>query len=146
MIPTSQIPRYSERLRDYSPRRTRDASHLWVSHLHRISDKRIARTPLVNVRILMNLREPCVTWNAIIATTIRQGRVPSDLRRRREKEFQERWKPILNLGSATARFLGTLESAWSIIDRIPITGSMPSPLVLQEYTAERTRGGEIFIQ
>ncbi|KAL6302082.1 P-loop containing nucleoside triphosphate hydrolase protein [Sparassis latifolia] len=103
-----------------------------IIYMHRISDNRIAGTPLKNFSMFTKLCGPRAAQNVIIATTM-WGRVPSDLGRRRERELQEKWwKPMLELGSATARFLDTFESAWSVIDSVLVRGSMPSPLLLQE--------------
>jgi len=53
----------------------------------------------------------------VILTTTMWSRVKAEVGSQREKELRGKyWKPMLDLGSGTHRFLGTHESAWSIIN------------------------------
>ena len=53
----------------------------------------------------------------VILTTTMWSRVKADVGSQRERELRGKyWKPMLELGSGTHRFLDTHESAWSIIN------------------------------
>ena len=103
--------------------------------MHRISDNRMAGTPLKNFRVFANLCGDDATKKVILATTM-WDLVDKNEGERRETQLQERyWKGMLVGGSRVARFLGTHESAWELVDMIVKIDEGPSsrsPLLIQE--------------
>ena len=103
--------------------------------MHRISDNRMAGTPLKNLRMFANLCGDGATKKVILATTM-WDLVKGDEGERRLAQLQERyWKGMLVGGSKVARFLGTHESAWELVDMIVKMDEGPSsrsPLLIQE--------------
>ena len=103
--------------------------------MHRISDNRMAGTPLKNLRMFANLCGDGATRSVILATTM-WDLVNANEGERRVKQLQERyWKGMLAGGSKVARFDRTYESAWKIVDMIVKKDQGPSsraPLLIQE--------------
>ena len=103
--------------------------------MHRISDNRMAGTPLKNFRVFANLCGDDATKKVILATTM-WDLVDKIEGERRETQLQERyWKGMLVGGSKVARFQGNYESAWEIVDMIVKMDEGPSsrsPLLIQE--------------
>jgi hypothetical protein len=87
-----------------------------IVYMHKISDNRMAGTPLKNLHMFANLCGDDAVRNVILTTTM-WSRVKADVGSQREKELRGKyWKTMLDLGSGTHRFLNTHESAWSIIN------------------------------
>ena len=107
--------------------------------MHRISDNRMAGTPLKNLRMFANLCGDGATKKVILATTM-WDLVDENEGGRRETQLQERyWKGMLSGGSRVARFLGTHDSAWGIVDMIVEKDEgfpSRSPLLIQEEMVE----------
>lgn len=104
-----------------------------IIYLHRISDNRMGGTPLRNLRMFHKLCGDTALRNVVLATTMWTPKMLPDKGIQREKELQETfWKPMLDLGCATARFQNTFDSAWSVVDSILDKNHVPSPLLLQE--------------
>ena len=102
-----------------------------IVYLHRISDNRMAGTPLKNLNMFANLCGDDAVRNVILTTTM-WSRVQADVGFRREKELRGKyWKTMLDLGSGTHRFLDTYESAWSIIN-VFLKKDQNDTLLLQE--------------
>ena len=102
-----------------------------IVYLHRISDNRMAGTPLKNLNMFANLCGDDAVRNVILTTTM-WSRVKAEVGSQREKQLLEKyWKPMLDLGSGMHRFLGTHESAWSIID-VFLKKDQNDTLLLQE--------------
>ena len=110
--------------------------------MHRISDNRMAGTPLKNFRVFANLCGDGATKKVILATTM-WDLVDENEGERRMTQLQERyWKGMLVGGSEVARFKGSYESAWEIVDIIVNKDEGPSsrpPLLIQEEMVELDR-------
>jgi len=89
-----------------------------IIYLHRVSDNRMAGTPLKNLRMFSNLCGKDATGNVILATTM-WGLVEEGEGKRRSEQLQAKyWKGMLENGSKIMPFLATFESAWNIVDII----------------------------
>ena len=110
--------------------------------MHRISDNRMAGTPLKNFRVFANLCGDGAIKNVILTTTM-WDLVDENEGERRMTQLQERyWKGMLAGGSEVARFKGSYASAWEIIDIIVNKDEGPSsrpPLLIQEEMVELDR-------
>jgi exonuclease VII small subunit len=103
--------------------------------MHRISDNRMAGTPLKDFRMFAKLCGDDATKKVILATTM-WDLVQGNEGERHETQLKERyWKGMLVGGSKVVRFRGTHESAWEIVDMIVKMDEGPSsrsPLLIQE--------------
>jgi hypothetical protein len=85
-------------------------------YFHRISDNRMAGTPLKNLRMFRELCGHNALRNIILTTTMWLD-VEEELGSLREKELAKKyWNGMINEGSKVFRFLNTSESAWTILD------------------------------
>jgi hypothetical protein len=76
----------------------------------------MAGTPLKNLRMFRELCGRQALENIILVTTM-WDEVDEDVGSQREKELRGKyWKPMIDHGSATARYNGTSESAWDIVE------------------------------
>lgn len=74
--------------------------------------------------------------NVVLVTTW-WDEVPEDTGTAREDELRsEFWRPFLERGSQTARFISTPQSAWSILDRFNVSSSRPPALIQTEMVTE----------
>ncbi|KAL6302092.1 P-loop containing nucleoside triphosphate hydrolase protein [Sparassis latifolia] len=87
-----------------------------IVYLHRISDNRMAGTPLKNLRMFEELCGKSALQNIILATTM-WDEVDETTGLARENELKKRyWKGMMNAGSRVVRFKNSRESAWCILD------------------------------
>jgi len=99
-------------------------------YFHRISDNRMAGTPLKNLRMFEKLCGE--DFKGIVLTTTMWSDVDEELGAERERELtNEYWKSMIEQGSSVKRFLYTRESAFEIL--APIWGEVDkrSALLLQ---------------
>ena len=99
-------------------------------YFHRISDNRMAGTPLKNLRMFENLCGE--DFKGIILTTTMWSDVDEELGVERERELKtDYWKSMIERGSSVRRFLYTRQSAFEIL--APIWGEVDkrSALLLQ---------------
>jgi hypothetical protein len=76
----------------------------------------MAGTPLKNLRMFRELCGKKALENIILVTTM-WDEVEENVGTEREKELRGKyWKAMIDQGSATARYQGTLESAWDIVE------------------------------
>ena len=83
-------------------------------YFHRITDNRMAGTPLKNLRLFEKLcgRES----SSIVLTTTRWDEIDRDVGEQREKELQEiYWKSLIDRGSTAKRFLLTPASVFNVL-------------------------------
>ncbi|KAJ8507570.1 hypothetical protein ONZ45_g10072 [Pleurotus djamor] len=101
-----------------------------ILYLHRISDNRIAGTPLRNLEVFQDLCGPMALANVIFTTT-HWNEVEESVGQARQAELTSTyWGPMLNAGSRTSRFDRTYTSAWDIVQMFhPVL--QPLPLLLQ---------------
>jgi len=113
-----------------------------IIYLHRISDNRMAGTPLKNLRMFANLCGDDATKNVILATTMWEL-FQGDEGDRRVKQLQEKyWKGMLDNGSTVAQFRPTtFDSAWEIVNIIvgKDSGHHSRPLLIQEEMVDLGR-------
>jgi predicted GTPase len=122
-----------------------------ILYLHRISDNRMAGTPLKNLRIFKKLCGKNALQNIILTTTMWD-----DVNRRegleREKDLKENyWKVMLKQKSTVARYDNTTESAWQVVEPLLREANKRSALRLQQEMVELKRelpetkaGGELY--
>lgn len=80
----------------------------------------MAGTPLKNLRMFRELCGKKALENIILVTTM-WDEVDEHVGAAREKELRGKyWKAMIDQGSATARYHGTSESAWDIVERFTI--------------------------
>jgi len=103
--------------------------------LHRISDNRMSASP---IRLLETFKSICgqqAFENVILVTTM-WDEVSLDVGEERENQLRDgHWKSMLTLGSTTARFLNTQESAWDTISKFRFENRRA--ILLQEELVER---------
>jgi len=109
-------------------------------YFHRISDNRVAGTPLRNLNMFKELCGRDYFKSVALVTTM-WGEVFEDVGLQREQELKEDfWKAMIKLGSTTHRFHLTEESAWEIINTI--TMSLPAarhPLQIQREMVDHNK-------
>ncbi|KAL4078024.1 P-loop containing nucleoside triphosphate hydrolase protein [Scleroderma citrinum] len=109
-------------------------------YFHRISDNRVAGTPLRNLNMFKELCGRDNFKNVVLVTTM-WSEVLEDVGLQREEELQnDFWKAMINLGSTTHRFHLTEESAWEIINAISV--SLPEerrPLLIQQEMVDENK-------
>ncbi|KAJ8517857.1 hypothetical protein ONZ45_g5026 [Pleurotus djamor] len=89
-----------------------------ILYFHRISDNRMAGTPLKNLHMFEKLCGKDALGNIVLTTTMWDD-VDEETGLQREKELQKNyWKGMINQGSRTVRYLNDEESAWEIVDYI----------------------------
>lgn len=109
-------------------------------YLHRISDVRLAGTPLRNLAVFKDLCGDDNLQNIVFVTTMWDEVESQSVGCKREEELLSSfWKDMILLGSRTCRFLGTHESAWEIINRLDLEGSRQrrAPLQIQREMVDR---------
>ena len=91
-----------------------------VIYMHRITDKRITESPLVNVAFFRDL---CGGAGSLprrtLLTTTMWGNISEDTGRRRQIDLETNcWKPMIEGGSSVVRFDNTFESAWRVVQKL----------------------------
>lgn len=119
-----------------------------ILYFHRISDNRMAGTPLKNLRMFRELCGKKALENIILVTTM-WDEVDEDVGTQREKELRGKyWKAMIDQGSATARYHGTLDSAWDIVEHFTTQRQavlLQSEMVdLEKQLPETTAGRELY--
>jgi hypothetical protein len=109
-----------------------------IIYLHRISDNRMAGTPLRNLRMFGELCGDQAVKKVVLVTTM-WDRVQGDTGERREKQlFENYWNGMMKLGASTSRFLNSTDSAWIIINLI-LEEHANEALLLQEELVDLKR-------
>ncbi|KAJ8517865.1 hypothetical protein ONZ45_g5019 [Pleurotus djamor] len=103
-----------------------------IVYMHRISDNRMAGTPLKNLKMFAQL---CGTIAAerVILTTTMWGKLKSpDVGEKREKEMKTKfWKDLIDNKAKVARFEASFDSAWEVIGLVS-DSARSEKLLLQE--------------
>ena len=100
-------------------------------YFHRISDNRMAGTPLKNLRMFEELCGKNAFQNVILTTTM-WDEVDEETGENRERELKtEYWRSMLERNSTTSRFLRTRESAFDLIDPLIDAANRRSSVLLQ---------------
>ncbi|KAL4062801.1 P-loop containing nucleoside triphosphate hydrolase protein [Scleroderma yunnanense] len=121
-------------------------------YLHRISDNRVAGTPLRNLNMFKELCGEDSFKNVILVTTM-WDEILEDVGLQREEELQNTfWQRMIKLGSSAQRFDGTEESAWKIINSISVSPSrersglqIQREMVDQHRPVHRTSAGKVVL-
>ncbi|KAF8811582.1 hypothetical protein BYT27DRAFT_6442621 [Phlegmacium glaucopus] len=101
-------------------------------YFHRISDNRMAGTPLKNLRMFEELCGKNAFHNVILTTTM-WDEVEEETGFLRENELKSKyWRSMLDRGSTTSRFLQTRESALGLIEPLIDAANAKSSLLLQQ--------------
>jgi len=101
-------------------------------YFHRISDNRMAGTPLKNLRMFEELCGKNAFHNVILTTTM-WDEVDRETGRLREEELKARyWRSMLDRNSTTSRFMNTRESALRLIEPLIDAANKRSSLLLQQ--------------
>lgn len=107
-----------------------------ILYFHRISDNRMAGTPLKNLRMFRELCGKNALQNIILTTTM-WDEVDPKVGEGREGELRSKyWKAMIDQGSATARFHSTQESAWDIVDHFVRDANARHAVLLQKEMSE----------
>ncbi|KAJ8454415.1 hypothetical protein ONZ45_g19317 [Pleurotus djamor] len=110
-----------------------------IIYTHRITDNRMAGSPLRNLRLFENLCGEDAVNNVLLATTMWNDRLTPGVGEAREQELMARyWRSMIEHGSKTARHNGTHESAWKIVDQI-LRNSRPRSLLLQQEMVDEKK-------
>ncbi|KDQ22918.1 hypothetical protein PLEOSDRAFT_1051259 [Pleurotus ostreatus PC15] len=89
-----------------------------IIYMHRISDNRMAGTPLKNLKMFAQLCGTAAADRVILVTTM-WGRVKQDVGAKREDELKSKfWKDMIDKKAKVARFEASFDSAWAIIGRV----------------------------
>jgi len=104
-------------------------------YFHRISDNRMAGTPLKNIQVFEKLCEE--SFDKLVLTTTLWSEVDEEEGGEREQELKEGyWKSMIERGSPVKRFLFTRESAFEILTPIFDGVYTRSALLLQRETKD----------
>ncbi|KAJ3513215.1 hypothetical protein NLJ89_g3078 [Agrocybe chaxingu] len=113
-------------------------SHIKLSGLlyfHRISDNRMAGTPLKNLRMFEKLVGS--KFHNIILTTTMWDEVDEETGQMREDELRSiYWKTMIDRGSGTARFLQTTQSAFQLLAPLLDEANKRETLLLQKEVTD----------
>ena len=108
-------------------------------YFHRISDNRMAGTPLKNLRMFEELCGKNAFHNVILTTTMWDD-VEEEVGEEREKELiTNYWRAMLERDSTTSRFLRTRESAFDIIEPLIEAANKRSSVLLQDELVNMRR-------
>jgi hypothetical protein len=109
-----------------------------ILYFHRITDNRMAGTPLKNFRIFEKLCGKHALSNIILTTTM-WDKIDDATGQEREKELRgQYWKSMIELGSTTVRYRNTRDSAWEILGKI-LRGGHDRHAVLPQAPAALNR-------
>ncbi|KAJ8689314.1 hypothetical protein PTI98_013347 [Pleurotus ostreatus] len=111
-----------------------------ILYFHRISDNRMAGTPLKNLHMFEKLCGKNALKNIILTTTM-WDEVEGKTGEQREEELKKHyWKSMISQGSTAMRFENTEQSAWNIIDAIVNTHNERYAVELQEELVDMKQG------
>lgn len=88
-----------------------------ILYLHRISDNRMAGTPLRNLEVFEKICGPKACSRVVMMTTMWDELDDEETGETRQEELEATfWKPMIDRGSKTERYRNTSESAWRILE------------------------------
>jgi hypothetical protein len=100
----------------------RDIKLAGILYFHRITDNRVAGTPLKNFRIFEKLCGKDA-FGSIILTTTMWDKIDDEIGQQREKELErQHWESMIKLGSTTVRYHNTRNSAREVLDKVLQSG------------------------
>ncbi|KAF7965782.1 hypothetical protein HWV62_41797 [Athelia sp. TMB] len=111
-----------------------------IVFLHRVSDNRMAGSPLKNLKLFASLCGQAAMPRVILGTTM-WSQVQQDTGERREKELVDKyWKDMISEGCAIQRFKDSKASAWGLIGALP--QSTDDVLVSREIVDDKKKYNE----
>jgi len=102
-----------------------------IIYLYEISQKRMSGSSRKNYLMFGKLCGDEAARNIVLATS-KWDMVKSDLGEDRERQLAVFWQDLIHHGSRMARFSGTHESAWRIIDSITVRDRVNDVLIQRE--------------
>ena len=100
----------------------RDIKLAGILYFHRITDNRVAGTPLKNLRMFEKLCGKHALGDIILTTTM-WDKIDDEIGQEREKELKgQYWKSMIRQGSTAVRYGNTKDSAWEILDQVLQSG------------------------
>jgi hypothetical protein len=119
-------------LRLYFYRYEKDILLSGLLYFHRISDNRMAGTPLKNLRMFEELCGKKAFQHVILTTTM-WDEVDEETGEARERELESKyWRAMLERNSTTRRFLRTRESAFELIFPLIDAADKRNSILLQD--------------
>lgn len=107
-----------------------------ILYLHRISDKRMAGSPLRNLELFASLCGRNAMPRVILVTTMWKHVVP-DIGEERERQLKtDFWNDMIAKGSTVARFGDSYDSAWDILAP---TDARPQVLLSDEIAEQHKK-------
>ena len=89
-----------------------------ILYLHRITDNRMAGTPLRNLEVFEKICGPQAFTRVLMMTTMWDDLENEEMGELREEELKTRyWYPMISQGSEAIRYFNSIDSAWKILDR-----------------------------
>jgi len=89
-----------------------------ILYLHRITDNRMAGTPLRNLEVFEKICGPQAFTRVLMMTTMWDDLDSAEMGELREEELKTHyWYPMISQGSEAIRYLNNVDSAWKILDR-----------------------------
>ncbi|KAF9450922.1 hypothetical protein P691DRAFT_757794 [Macrolepiota fuliginosa MF-IS2] len=116
----------------------RDVKLTGLIYLHRITDNRMAGSPLKNLRMFGELCGD-VAMNQVILVSTMWEKMRADIGAGREAELKDKfWKPLIERGSGVARLekSDSTEEAWSIVEKLIKQKEEREAVLLQEELVE----------
>jgi len=90
-----------------------------IVYLHRISDNRMAGSPLKNLQMFASMCGQQAMPSVVLCTTM-WNEINEPTGDRRENELKDNfWKDMIAQGCRVVRFRDSKESAWEIVGRLP---------------------------
>ena len=124
----------------------RDIKLAGILYFHRITDNRVAGTPLKNLRMFEKLCGKNAFGNIILMTTM-WGHIDGATGQLREKELEgQYWRSMMKLGSTTVRYHNTRNSACDILDKVLQSAPNRHAVLLEDVeglTKETDAGGPV---
>ncbi|KAL9714078.1 hypothetical protein Ac2012v2_002386 [Leucoagaricus gongylophorus] len=89
-----------------------------ILYLHRITDNRMAGTPLRNLEVFEKICGPQAFTRVLMMTTMWDDLENEEMGELREEELKTHyWYPMISQGSEAIRYFNSIDSAWKILDR-----------------------------
>ncbi|KAF9449507.1 hypothetical protein P691DRAFT_852465 [Macrolepiota fuliginosa MF-IS2] len=111
-----------------------------ILYLHRITDNRMAGTPLRNLRLFGELCGDVAMGRVALVTTMWDKLRRPEAGEKRENELRENfWRGMLEKGSTVSRFDNTLNGAEEIIQGLIVEKNKRETLLLQEELVDLKR-------
>ncbi|KZP06231.1 hypothetical protein FIBSPDRAFT_764763 [Athelia psychrophila] len=90
-----------------------------IIYLHRISDNRMARSPLKNLQLFASMCGHAALPDVVLATTM-WSETPIDIGAQRERQLMsDYWADMVNHGCSVQRFRDSYDSAWKLVGILP---------------------------